>query len=77
MAVELTVDGHAVVVENDRADLLTVLRDQCGITSVKDGQKLFSPPMPPCLVPIWTKPLFTTHRRAAPPASGNLHAGYA
>jgi aerobic-type carbon monoxide dehydrogenase small subunit (CoxS/CutS family) len=37
VAVELTVDGHPVVVENDRADLLTVLRDQCGITSVKDG----------------------------------------
>ncbi len=37
MAVELTVDGEPIVVENDRADLLTVLREQCGITSVKDG----------------------------------------
>ncbi len=37
MAIELTVDGVSIVVEDERADLLTVLREQCGITSVKDG----------------------------------------
>lgn len=36
-AIEITVDGETVAVEDDKATLLTVLRDQCGNTSVKDG----------------------------------------
>ncbi|MGI9604791.1 MAG: 2Fe-2S iron-sulfur cluster-binding protein [Acidimicrobiales bacterium] len=37
MPVELIVDGRPVVVENEAANLLEVLREQCGIASVKDG----------------------------------------
>ena len=37
MPIELQIDGSAVTVDDDHATLLEVLREQCGITSVKDG----------------------------------------
>lgn len=36
-AIEITVDGEQIVVEDEKATLLTVLREQCAKTSVKDG----------------------------------------
>ena len=36
-SIELTVNGEAVVVDDDTATLLDVLRGQVGATSVKDG----------------------------------------
>jgi aerobic-type carbon monoxide dehydrogenase small subunit (CoxS/CutS family) len=37
MTVRLRVDGSEIVVADEQASLLDVVRDQCGITSVKDG----------------------------------------
>src|SRR5437879_2998311 len=37
MSVRLTVNGHAVEVADEEASLLDVLRDEVGLTSVKDG----------------------------------------
>ena len=37
MTVRLRVDGSEIIVADEQASLLDVVRDQCGITSVKDG----------------------------------------
>ena len=37
VSIELFVDGEAIAVDDDQANLLDVLRDQCSKTSVKDG----------------------------------------